>query len=198
MTNQQTKYKSAQKIISSSKDLFWKYGIRKVYVEDICEAADISKMTFYRYFDNKIEVLKLILLQEIVSNIIQYQSIMSAPILFKEKVSQVIDLKLKQNKNISLELMKDLHRSDPKLDDLKQELKAKQDHFLDLFKCDLVLAQSQGQIRENIKIEFIMYMIGQLGNIQEDPAFTQLYDNTADLSGELLNFFFYGILEKSE
>ena len=40
-------------IMSTGKDLFWKYGIRRVTVEEICEKSNVSKMTFYKYFPNK-------------------------------------------------------------------------------------------------------------------------------------------------
>ena len=47
------KYKD---IMSTGKDLFWKYGMKRVTVEEICKEANVSKMTFYKYFGNKYEL----------------------------------------------------------------------------------------------------------------------------------------------
>ena len=45
-----TKY---QDILKTAHDLFWKFGIRRVTIEEICREANVSKMTFYKYFRNK-------------------------------------------------------------------------------------------------------------------------------------------------
>jgi len=36
-------------IIDTSKKLFWKYGIKRVTIEEICREAGVSKMTFYKH-----------------------------------------------------------------------------------------------------------------------------------------------------
>ena len=40
-------------ILTKGKELFWKYGIKRVAIEEICKQAHVSKMTFYKYFKNK-------------------------------------------------------------------------------------------------------------------------------------------------
>ena len=49
-------------IMLAAKDLFWKFGIRKVSIEEICSKANVSKVTFYKYFENKIDLAIFILL----------------------------------------------------------------------------------------------------------------------------------------
>jgi AcrR family transcriptional regulator len=53
-----TKYED---ILNTGKTLFWKHGVRRVTIEEICREADVSKMTFYRFFPNKIELAKTLL-----------------------------------------------------------------------------------------------------------------------------------------
>src|SRR5919201_868936 len=45
------------RILVAAGDLFHKQGIRGVGVEAIAEAADTNKMTLYRYFDSKDELI---------------------------------------------------------------------------------------------------------------------------------------------
>ena len=48
-----------QAILDAAKSLFWKHGIRRVTIEEICEVAGVSKMTYYKYFSNKTAIAKL-------------------------------------------------------------------------------------------------------------------------------------------
>ena len=48
-------------ILSTGKELFWKFGFKRVTIEEISKEAGVSKMTFYKYFPNKIELAKNIL-----------------------------------------------------------------------------------------------------------------------------------------
>jgi AcrR family transcriptional regulator len=64
-------------ILSTAKDLFWKHGFRRVSVEEICKKSGISKMTFYRYFPNKIEVAKAVFDKVSREGYEQFQSILN-------------------------------------------------------------------------------------------------------------------------
>ena len=57
MTAQPDSSKSLD-ILNTARQLFWKHGIRRVSVEEVCREAGVSKMTFYRSFPNKIELAK--------------------------------------------------------------------------------------------------------------------------------------------
>ena len=48
-------------ILKTGKDLFWKFGFKRVTVEEICKEAGISKMTYYKFFSNKKELATIIL-----------------------------------------------------------------------------------------------------------------------------------------
>ena len=46
-----------ERILQSASDLFYRHGIRAVGVESIAEAAGTNKMTLYRHFDSKDELV---------------------------------------------------------------------------------------------------------------------------------------------
>ncbi len=58
---QPVKKNTETKLTEAGRSLFWKFGFTKVTVEEICQSAGVSKMTFYRYFENKTELAKRIL-----------------------------------------------------------------------------------------------------------------------------------------
>ena len=46
-----------ERILAAASDLFYRLGIRAVGVEAIAEAAGTNKMTLYRHFDSKDELV---------------------------------------------------------------------------------------------------------------------------------------------
>ncbi len=71
-----------QALLSAAKDLFWKHGIKRISVKEICVHAGVSKMTFYRFFDNKLDVVKTILDLIIEESTTEYNEIMAMDISF--------------------------------------------------------------------------------------------------------------------
>ena len=51
-------------ILLVSSNLFLKYGIRSISMDDICKEMGISKKTLYQYIDNKADLIKKILEQK--------------------------------------------------------------------------------------------------------------------------------------
>ena len=52
--------KKIGQLVTTAQELMMRHGIHRVTVEEICSDANISKMTFYKYFKNKIELTKSI------------------------------------------------------------------------------------------------------------------------------------------
>jgi hypothetical protein len=63
---------------------------------------------------------------------------------------------------------------------------------------DLTKAQKKGEIRKDLKIDFIIYMINSLNEKLLDKRLTSMYSNTQELAVELTNFVFYGIMPKEK
>src|SRR5574344_1474562 len=53
--------KKKSDILEAAKALFWKYGFKRVSIEEICREAKVSKVTFYKFYPNKIELAKAVL-----------------------------------------------------------------------------------------------------------------------------------------
>ena len=70
--------KGVQKdLLSSAKELFWAFGVKKVKVEEICAKAQVSKMSFYRHFDNKVDIAEQLLIQLMEEGMLRYRKIMA-------------------------------------------------------------------------------------------------------------------------
>jgi len=186
------KSKSYLAIIDAAKSLFWKYGIGKVTVEEICERAEVSKMTFYRKFENKIEVAEKVLIQLAEKGLLDYRKIMEAGISFNEKIHLLVQMEHDNSENLSEDFLRDVYGAeDSRLKNRLEEFQKKSSQAL--YK-DLSEAQKKGEIRKDLKIDFVIYMINSLNEKLLDKRLTSMFGNTQELAVELTNFIFYGIM----
>ena len=190
------KTKKYQLIIKASHDLFMRYGIKRVTVEEICETAGVSKMTFYKHFKNKLDLALFILNNIFEKGINRYKRIIDQDVPYSEKAKEIIKLKLESTEDISKEMLKDFYdKSIPEVAELMHKIA--QENFK-LLLDDMTAAQKKGEIRQNINPHFIIYMIGQMQEMAADEKLLSMYGSTQALASEFINFFFYGILSRKE
>ncbi|MEP2056487.1 MAG: TetR/AcrR family transcriptional regulator [Maribacter litoralis] len=192
---EEKKTKSYLAILEASKHLFWKYGITRVTVEEICEQANVSKMTFYRNFENKLDVAEIILKQLADKGLSDYNDIMKLDIQFNEKIHRIVQMKYDNSENLSEDFIKDIYGAEnPKLKNILSEARVKSSEALHK---DFSNAQQSGEIRQDLKIDFVIYMINSLNEKMVDDRLTSMYGNTQELAVELTNFIFYGIMPRN-
>lgn len=184
-----------EQILKTGKELFWKFGFTRVTVEEICKEAGISKMTYYKYFDNKMALVKTLLNDVLKTSMEKYQQIMASQIPYPEKVTQMIELKREQTHTMSSEFFRDYMQSgDP---ELLAFLEKKSEESLEIFTEDFRKAQQNGDIRKDLKVEFIMAVMNLLIEwAQHDNSLIDLYEDPQDLAVEITSFIFYGILNR--
>lgn len=181
-------------IIEASRSLFMRYGIKRVTVEEICEMAGVSKMTFYKHFKNKLDLALFILNEIFVEGISRYKKIMDQDVPYSRKAKEIIALKLESTEDISKEMLKDFYdRSMPEVTELIQKISREN---LKLLLDDMTSAQKKGDIRQDINPHFIIYMLDQMQKMSTDVALLSMYGSTQALASEFINFFFYGILPR--
>ena len=186
--------KKKESLIATGKDLFWKYGIRRVSIEEVCKESGVSKMTFYKFFPNKIDLAKTILRLVMDKALIDFRALINSDLSLKEKVHQLFVMKLEGTKNISTEFIKDIYHN-PKLG-LMEEMEAYSKESLQLFVGFFKEAQVNGRIRKDVKIEFIISYLNQMTQTINDEALLAHYETPQDLIMESMNFLFYGLFPR--
>jgi len=126
----------------------------------------------------------------------KYRSVMDSNIPFNEKVLKSIELKIEQTNNISKEFYNELMNSDDK--EIKQMITGKISENITMILNDYKLAQKKGDIRKDIKPEFILYFINHMMEMGQDERLSMIYATPQEMILELTNFFFYGILPKND
>ena len=183
-----------QDIFKTGKELFWKYGIKRVTIEEISKEAGVSKMTFYKFFPNKMEFAKTILEVEVEESLKKFEQVIHGDLSFTEKVKQMFILKLEGAKGISIEFISDIYKN-PEMG-LQQVIEKQKQKSLGLFVDFLTDSQKKGLIRKDIKIDFILYYLNQMLQMFDDKQLVSKYDYPHDLIMEAVNFLFYGLLSQ--
>ena len=184
--------KKLQQLVDKAFDLFWKFGFTRVSIEELCQEAGVSKMTFYKHFKNKTDLVRFILHEMSEYSLKLYEDIMSEDIPFVEKVRKSVQLKLKQTENISEAFFNDFQRqNDPELLKVVQEQRISN---IKVITDWYIKAQKDGDVRQDIKPEFIIYFLNHMMEMVKDDNLVNMYNDPQDLIMELTNFFFYGLL----
>lgn len=188
--------KRLEALVNSGRTLFWKYGIRRVTIEEICKEAGVSKMTYYKHFSNKNALVKHILDRWINEATEEYNKVMKTDVSFEDKMAKVIQMKIGFAHDISPELVSDLY-GNPDME-LAAYMEEKMAMSISIFEGTLREAQKKGEIRREIKIEFIVHMLNKMKEMASDRQMIDLYGSTEEWVAEMTGFFTYGILPRSK
>lgn len=181
-------------IVDAAERLFMRHGIRKVTVEDICRTAGVSKMTFYKYFPNKIELLKRILnawaddiyekLEEMKRN--------GAP--FADQMRAAVEYKMELIARLNPDLIADMLTSSPDMEQFIGEYRVR---TMKRFMEFVAEAQERGEMR-SVRPEFLIAVIARLSEIARDERLRRLYPDDLSFYRELNDLFMFGIMPSGE
>lgn len=187
------KSRKREQILAAARGLFWKHGFRRVSIEEVCQQAGASKMTFYRFWPNKIELAKAVFDAEVSGGVARFRHILNEETDPAEKVRKILLLKFESVHNISREFLHDFYANESlglKAYVEEKTREAWQDMLVDFHK-----AQEAGIFRKDFNPEFLLLVSQTLGKALADDAFARLYPSPEDLIRELTNFIAYGITD---
>lgn len=185
------KSKKHRQLLESAKDLFWKYGFKRVTVEEICETASVSKMTFYRFYQNKMEIAKAVFDMVIDKGIEDFRELMRSEISAPEKMRKMLQMKFEGTNDISKEFMMDFYNN-PDLEVSAHIQKRSGEVWMSIIE-DFRQGQKEGWLRKDFKPEVILMLSQKIMELASDEKVLGLYSSPQDLVMEIANFFTYGI-----
>ncbi len=186
------KYKA---LMETGRRLFWKHGFRRVSVEEVCEEAKVSKMTFYKYFPNKFELAKSVFMEVVGKGVTDFKSIMAADLPVGEKMHRLILTKVEGTNEVSREFLADFYLgAEPELKEFVE--KTTTEVWNELIK-DYRAAQEQGMLRNDFKPELLLKISTKLVELLKDESLLAMYDTPQDLLMEFTNLLVYGVAPHS-
>jgi Transcriptional regulator len=190
-TEESSKIKKILQILSTAEDLFQRFGFKRITIEEICAKANVSKMTFYKYFPNKNELIKHLMnswLKQVEKTINDFDR-MEVP--FTEKIKILLRLKEESTGKFSKEFLAEYMNPDSDLQNFFNDFYARATaFFIDFIKK----AQQKGEVRGDIKPEFLVAVLNKMLELAKDETLISLYPRVTDFSLEINNFIYCGVL----
>lgn len=150
------------KIIEAATDCFARFGIKKTTIDDISKAAGVSRPTFYRFFENKQDLLLSIAIEEI-------QRLVGKSIRHREKIKDIDQLFVETILDMILECQKSdvvQFLLSPENEDMMVQItEAANEHWQVQtlgWKPLLDQAKAEGRFRDNVSFSDIAHWITTL------------------------------------
>jgi len=177
-------------ILRTAEGLFMQFGFGRVTVEEICREAQVSKVTFYKYFANKLGVLEEYLNERLKLGMETFHRISEADANLQEKMQALIAMKQSAVSQFTPTFLNSLQGTDESILALMEKwsemgLNAMKQFFLD--------AQNRGEIHPEYSVDFLLHVWNVLGADARSEAITQIYgDDYVKLSTDFMNFLCFG------
>ena len=176
--------KKQAQILKTAEDLFSRYGLKKVSVEEICRKASASKMTFYKYFPNKSDLFRQIWNQWVEEGLDYLDEVNELDIPFPEKIRLILEYKLDFAARLNPDLIEEILHFDLDIHAFTARLMA---WFLE--------AQTRGDIRSETHPEFLLAAFDKIYYaLARDDELRKTFPDIAEFTKEIFNFYFYGIM----
>lgn len=182
-------------LVSTAWDLFMRFGIRRVTVQEICTTAKVSKMTFYHYFKNKLDLVHHIVDQLIDEGMKAFDEIMSMSIPMEEKMEKVIHYKIEVGRKFSGEFFNELYGEDPNITSHMRELASEVQKKI---RADFSRAQMRGEIRRDLNLDFFMYAIDKIYDWVYDPKLREIFPDHLELINEMTRVILFGVMDSPQ
>ena len=179
------------KITTAAGQLFNKFGFRKVSVEEICQTAGLSKMTFYKHFKNKNELIKYIWQTLIDESWAKLDALEENNTSFREKIQAILKIKAESTSSFSDQYIKDYLNMAPELQNFYNQIFTE---TMRRFAIIIQRAQEKGELRKSLRPEFFLAVVNQFLELAKNEQLAKLYPNYSDFAIEINNYLYYGMM----
>lgn len=181
-----------QKIEVCARDLFMKYGFRKITIDEVCKKAHVSRKTFYTYFENKTALVIEILAQWSEDAFANYQLILNGNETFAEKLEKSILMKYEVSKTFSKEFVADLFEPTALeiLTFWSGTVQKSMGLVMDFFRD----AQRTGDMNPELDLKFVMWMMQKMLDLMKTEELLNFYESPEVLTRQMTQMLIYGIM----
>jgi AcrR family transcriptional regulator len=181
-----------EQIEITAKDLFWKHGFKKVSIDEICKKSNVSRKTFYTFYENK-NALVLFIFHETIDSIkaINYQ-IFEADIPFTEKLEQLLIRKIKMSESLSLEFLADFYN--PEAGEIYNFFQNFLDETIVSTREFLRKAQEKGEMNPNLNLDYVIWIFQKVIELCSSPELISMFPTAESMIRQISESMLYGIL----
>ncbi len=176
-----------QHIIQTAIDLFSRFGAKRVSVEEICRTARVSKVTFYKYFKNKIALVRHIRDLWTEEGFAKFDEINTRDLPFMEKINLMTRWKVEFFSRVNAEFIREL----VSLDEVVEEAKRR-------FLGTISRAQKTGEVRKDIDPALLWLVTEKLTEITKQGLWKKIFNDYGEYQRQVRTLVFFGLLSRPE
>ncbi|MEA5429644.1 MULTISPECIES: TetR/AcrR family transcriptional regulator [Arcicella] len=182
-----------ERIIKKSKELFFRYGVKSVTMDDIANELGISKKTIYLHFEDKDDIVYQLFLGEMKEDKCEWDDLYNNTSNVIERMVKSMELMKQAFSEVNPTTLFDIKKYHPRSWNIFQE--HKQRFIFENLKKDLVEGIEQGYFRPEIKIDILAKMRLEQIEMGFDPHIFSITQHTlVEVQLELLDHFIRGVL----
>ena len=183
-------------LLLAAEELFRANGYNKVTIDEICEKAQASKMTFYRQFRDKTDIALFLVKKNNLEAKELLVGIFAKAIPFPEKFAVLTELNEQFHNKMGLLFLEDLISSkDPEIIKGLQSISKTMEKLNFQF---IEMGKSEGFLNPDFKVEFIIYLIEKTRLLFKDPELNTIYPDFSEKVNSIREFFYHGIMSKKK
>ena len=181
-----------EQIEQKATELFWKHGFKKVTIDEICKKANVSRKTFYTFFENKNALIIYLYNKLIDESYAVYDTIIKSEIPFSDKLEKFLNQKIESTKNISMEFISDIYNSeDGELLNFFNKVIEQSMKFMRDFLSE---SQKNVDIDSRLNLDYIMFMLQKAIDLCGTQELMAMFPDANTLTRQVTQSFIYGIM----
>ncbi len=181
-----------ERIITKADELFRRFGIRSVTMDEIAKQLSMSKKTIYQYFADKDAIVDAVFLQHIEKDEIECAQMSISSANAVEEIFMVIDMIEEMFTNMNPSILNDLKKYHPKTD--ARFIVHKNKFIYNLIKENLERGIEEGLYRDNLNVDIISRFRVESMLLPFSPEFYSMHRyNLVEVESALAEHYLHGI-----
>ncbi len=181
------------RIVEESKKLFFKYGVRRVTMDDVAKALSVSKKTLYQYFSDKDELVEVVTKVHLLEEQEEMEDISMKAINSIEELFLVSKCVRKNTNDINPTVLFDLKRFYP--GSYQRWIKFKDQYISESIVNNLKRGISDGYFRREINLAVMAKLrLMEIQLLFDNEIFPRNQFDFGEVQLQMFNHFVYGIV----
>jgi len=191
-TTDSMKLTKKQQIEHKAKELFWKHGFKKVTIDEICKKANVSRKTFYTFYENKTALVVYTFNEVMDEAFATYEAIIGGNATFSEKIEKIFAYKYEIGETISMEFIKDFYN--PEASELLTLFNEIIEKSMTLMRDFFHNAQVSGEMNPNLNLDYVMWLMQRSIQMCGTQELMSLFPDADSMTRQISQSIIYGIM----
>lgn len=181
-------------LLKAAYQLFRKHGFQRVSIEEICRTAGVSKVTFYKYYAGKDELIIAMVKSIIERHISISDTIMQSGKSIKDKLEQIISSKRNLISNLGEEMVHSILLT-PITANYLSEIRGA---ALQSVRSFFTREQQQGNINPKVNVDFILLFMEEINKMVDNEAMLNKFGSVEQMVAQINEILMFGIVARDK